>query len=234
MASAATGDGAGRKMIANGKSTSAPAMATPTTLARLEDPRCWHARGEVGIQQRKPARRASDAIALPMAPPPPKGRVVPVQKVVLEEDEYVERLGDIIEGDYFPHNAKMHRALSVLAQGNGVAGKMTPSDGGSIGTPSSLRLSTPGGSTPGRGESSVDGGGRGSDGGEGKAAGTGGALTKFVARHTSEDNQAFAELQVRIACCSLPCVVKDMVTYCQCDEYCCSMIYDSVLDPCVQ
>lgn len=195
MASAAAGNSGARvPMISNGASTSRRAMPTPNTLAKLEDPRAWHARGEVGIQKPKPSSRSTGAIALVMAPPPPKGRPVAAKKVVLEEDEYVERLGDIIEGDYFPHNVKMKRALSGLAQG---AGSSTPSGRRFIGTPSSVASSTPGGATPGP-ESGA--GVEGQSGGERatKKAGTGGALTKFVATHTSEDNQAFAELQVRL------------------------------------
>ncbi|CAN0166320.1 unnamed protein product, partial [Hapterophycus canaliculatus] len=89
-------------------------IPSPNTLARLEDPRAWHARGEVGIQQPKRSGATDGAVGLPMAPPLPKGRPVPAKKAVLEEEEYVERLGEIIEGDYFPHNAKMYRALAGL------------------------------------------------------------------------------------------------------------------------
>lgn len=187
-------NGARLPMLTNGTSTSRRAMPTPNTLAKLEDPRAWHARGEVGIQKPKPSSRTTGAIALVMAPPPPKGRPVAAKKVVLEEDEFVERLGDIIEGDYFPHNTKMKRALSGLAQG---AGNGTPSGRGFIDTPSSVSSSTPGGSTPAPGSGAVV---QGEGGGEraAKQAGTGGALTKFVAAHTSEDNQAFVELQVRL------------------------------------
>lgn len=212
MANASTGDGARLKMIANGESTSRQAMLTPTTLARLEDPRAWHARGEVGIQRSKRDPRTANDIALPMAPPLPKGRVIPVKKVVLEEDEYVERLGDIIEGDYFPHNARMLRALSGLVQGAGVPGSATPSGGGFMGTPSSVSLSTPGGTTPGRGAAAI-GKGKGSTD---ASAGTGGALTKFVATHTSEDNQAFAELQVGAHHFQTPTNEQVVATRCVC------------------
>lgn len=177
-------------------------MPSPGTLQRMEDPRAWHARGEVGIQHpRRPAGPAGGgAVALPMAPPPPKGRMVPAKKTVLEEEEYVDRLGEIIEGDYFPHNAKMNRTLADLA-GNGIGNtpSRTPSASSVVGTPSSvIGMPTPGGSVP------RPGGGLGANGGGGssglrsssKEAGTGGALTKFVATHTSEDNKAFAELQV--------------------------------------
>lgn len=175
-------------------------MPSPGTLQRMEDPRAWHARGEVGIQPaRRPGVAGAGAITLPMAPPLPKGRPVPAKKAVLEEEEYVERLGEIIEGDYFPHNAKMHRALSGLS-GHGQGHRNTPSQTPTA-TPSSM-IGGPsqGGSTPGHGGGSGDKG----NGGEAVArsssssqeAGTGGALTKFVATHTSEDIQAFAELQV--------------------------------------
>lgn len=189
MAAKAPGDGARLKMItASGGRLEVP---SPNTLARLEDPRAWHARGEVGIQQPKRSA-AGGVVALPMAPTLPKGRPVPVKKEVLEEEEYVERLGEIIEGDYFPHNAKMYQALASLARSGGTSSR-TPG-GSMVNTPSSVsELPTPGG-----------GGDRGSsEGGAGqnpssKEAGTGGALTKFVATHTSEDNQAFAELQVGV------------------------------------
>lgn len=192
------GDGQRPKLIDNGGSTSrVGGMATPNTLARIEDPRAWHARGEVGIQQlNRKSQLATDAIALPMAPPLPEGRPIRARKVVLEEDEYVERLGDIIEGDYFPHNAKMYRALSSLAEGvHGGGGSNTPSgrDRAFVGTPSSVVSATPGASTPGRDASGLSGVGK---EGSKRAMGTGGALTAFVARHTSEDNEAFAELQV--------------------------------------
>lgn len=167
-------------------------MPSPGTLQRLEDPRAWHARGEVGIQAARRPSAGTQAIALPMAPPLPKGRPVPVKKTVLEEEEYVDRLGEIIEGDYFPQNAKMTRALAGLA-GHGTGN--TPSH--MAATPSSVtEAATPGGSTPGRGGKLGSGDTTG-DRKSSKEAGNGGALTKFVATHTSEDNQAFAELQVR-------------------------------------
>ena len=168
-------------------------MPSPGTLQRLEDPRAWHARGEVGIQAARRPSAGTGAVGLPMAPPLPKGRPAPVKKTVLEEDEYVDRLGEIIEGDYFPRNAKMTRALAGLA-GHG-AGNSTPSH--MAATPSSVtEAATPGGSTPGRGGQLGSGDASG-DHKSSKEAGIGGALTKFVATHTSEDNQAFAELQVR-------------------------------------
>lgn len=200
MSSSVAGDRAQPKMIANGKK-SRQDMPTPNTLARIEDPRAWHARGEAGIQRPKPVHGGSEAITLPMAPPLPKGRAVPVKKVVLEEEEYIERLGDIIEEDYFPHNSKMHSALLGLTQGTpgDVTGNggSTPSRRAFMGTPSSSEVSTPVVSTPGLGGTGSSGEGRG-----GKPAGTGGALTKFVAMHTSEDNQAFAELQVQPVFCA--------------------------------
>lgn len=202
MATSASGGGAHPKMIGNdNKPSSTP--ATPNTLAKLEDPRAWHARGEVGIVRRRNPSASKKGtedsmIAYPMAPPIPRGRAVPVKKKVLEEEEYVDRLGDIIESDYFPYNAKMMRTLAGL--GGAAAGVTTSA--GFIATPSSAGFATPGGSTPGPGESaSGEGDGRGSPSeekvGGALATGRGGALTRFVATHTSEDNEAFAELQVR-------------------------------------
>lgn len=188
MPSMSAADGAKLQALAGGRLE----MPSPGTLQRLEDPRAWHARGEVGIHTARRPSAGTRAVALPMAPPLPKGRPVPVKKTVLEEEEYVERLGEIIEGDYFPQNAKMTRVLAGLA-GHGSGN--TPSH--IAATPSSvIGAPTPGGSTPGRG----GGGAPGTTGDRisSKEAGTGGALTKFVARHTSEDNQAFAELQVRV------------------------------------
>lgn len=184
-------------------------IPTPNTLALLEDPRSWHVRGEVGIQRKRHRRDDSNTeamVAYPMAPPPPRDRAIPSRKVVLEEEEYMERLGDIIEGDYFPHNAKMSRALTRMAQ-NGATGVRegvtTPSGRSVIGTPSTLGSTTPASISFG------DGSGAGASGvsiarGKGKGTpGTGGALTKFVATHTSEDNEAFAELQVIAHCLAL-------------------------------
>eukprot|EP00752_Nemacystus_decipiens_P007991 g7139.t1 len=163
-------------------------MPSPGTLQRLEDPRAWHASGEGGVQRRR-SSAGNQAVALPLAPPQPKGRPVAVKKTVLEEEEYVDRLGEIIEGDYFPQNAKMTRALAGLA-GHGPGN--TPSH--MAGTPSSLPGAvTPGGSTPRRGGQLGSGDSVGDR--TSSNAGTGGALTKFVATHTSEDNEAFAELQ---------------------------------------
>lgn len=171
-------------------------MPSPGTLQRLEDPRAWHARGDVGIHaaRRSSAGIGTRAVALPMAPPLPKGRPVPVKKTVLEEEEYVDRLGEIIEGDYFPQNAKMVRALAGLA-GHGPGN--TPSSHTPATPPSVTGVPTPGGSTPGRGGEQPGSSDATGDRKSSKEAGTGGALTKFVATHTSEDNQAFAELQVR-------------------------------------
>eukprot|EP00903_Cladosiphon_okamuranus_P011850 g11133.t1 len=127
-----------------------------------------------------------------MAPPLPRGRPVPVKKTVLEEEEYVDRLGEIIEGDYFPQNAKMARALAGLA---GHGPYSTPSSQ-TRATPSSMTgAPTPGGSTRGRGEGLPGSSDATGDRKSSKEAGSGGALTTFVATHTSEDNQAFAELQ---------------------------------------
>lgn len=208
----------GLKMVtsegaSNSVSMKRSSIPTPNTLALLEDPRSWHVRGEVGIQHKRHRRddANTDAIvAYPMAPPPPRGRAIPSSKVVLEEEEYVERLGDIIEGDYFPHNAKMSRALVKMAQ-NGAAGAResanSPSGRSVIGTPSS----TPGGSTP-VSMSLGDGSGAGASGARGKGKGTpgtGGALTRFVATHTSEDNEAFAELQVTAYCLALTPLLPD-------------------------
>ena len=168
-------------------------MPSPGTLQRLEDPRAWHARGEVGIHAaRRPSTGTARAVAHPMAPPLPKGRPVPVKKTVLEEEEYVDRLGEIIEGDYFPQNAKMARAIAGLAGSNNTPSRMAA-------TPSSVTWEpTPGGCTPGPGGHPASSSSDNTGGSKlSKKAGTGGALTKFVATHTSEDNQAFAELQVR-------------------------------------
>lgn len=180
-------------------------MPSPSILQRMEDPRAWHARGEVGIQHpRRPSGPpGGGAITLPMAPPLPNGRMVPAKKTVLQEEEYVDRLGEIIEGDYFPHNAKMHRTLADLAghgqrNGNGNTPR-TPGERSILGTPSSVvGIPTPGGSIPRPGGELGANGGGGVSGlrSSSNEAGTGGALTKFVATHTSEDNQAFAELQV--------------------------------------
>ncbi|CAM9203798.1 unnamed protein product [Discosporangium mesarthrocarpum] len=155
--------------------------ATPNTLARLEDPRPWHARGEVGIQCSR--KKRPDELSVPMAPPPPvTGLPLPRKKVVLEEDEYVERLGEIIEGDYFPFNVRMTRALK------GEAEQSTPLEGIS-GTP----ISSPGGSTLSHGGHKRKPSDR-DDAGKKPGSGKGGALTKFVSTHTSEDNESFAEL----------------------------------------
>lgn len=202
MPSNVSSDGAMLKIIAaDGGGLQIP---SPGTLQRMEDPRAWHARGEMGIQHpRRPAGPAGGgAISLPMAPPLPKGRMVPAKKAVLEEEEYVDRLGEIIEGDYFPHNVKMHRALADLAgHGHSNGGNTptgTPGSSSVVGTPSSvIGIPAPGRAIPRRGgELGANGVGSGQRP-TSNEAGTGGALTKFVATHTSEDNQAFAELQVR-------------------------------------
>ncbi|CAM9149982.1 unnamed protein product [Ectocarpus sp. 4 AP-2014] len=186
------GDGARPKMItADGSKFE---VATPTTLARLEDPRAWHARGEGGIQRPRP-RPGSGGIALPMAPPLPKGRSVPLKKTVLEEEEYVDRLGEIIEGDYFPNNAKMYRALAGLADhGQDPTPSRTPAVGSMVGTPVT-ELRSIDESTDGNGRDLRVNGGDSEGPSSSKDAGNGGALTKFVATHTSEDNEAFTELQ---------------------------------------
>ncbi|CAN0435584.1 unnamed protein product, partial [Ectocarpus sp. 8 AP-2014] len=119
------------------------------------------------------------------------------KKTVLEEEEYVDRLGEIIEGDYFPNNAKMYRALAGLADhGQDTTPSRTPAGGSMVGTPVT-GLRSIGESTGGDGLELRVNGGDSKGPSSSKDAGNGGALTKFVATHTSEDNEAFAELQVR-------------------------------------
>lgn len=211
---AASRSGAPKSITAGGTENSS-AMLTPTTLAKMEDPRAWHARGEAGIRPAKPPARVDDVVAPPMAPPPPRGHTLPAQKTVLEEDEYVERLGDIIEKDYFPHNSRMSRALAGLGGSAADGSSSAHGVGGFAATP------TPGGATPGGAESQSGRGGeggertghRGGAGQEGEASGRGGALTKFVATHTSEDNQAFAELQVTPCPNALPHVARHALSF---------------------
>lgn len=72
---------------------------TPTPLRKMEDPSLWH------VLPSRDSRRKSEQ---PMAPPPSKKK-----RVVLDEDQYVETLGKVIERDYFPDLDKYRTHLEV-------------------------------------------------------------------------------------------------------------------------
>ena len=72
---------------------------TPTPLRMMEDPTLWHI---------MPSRSNKKKEESKMLPPPPKKR-----KIVLDEDEYVEAIGKVIERDYFPDLDKYRSYLEV-------------------------------------------------------------------------------------------------------------------------
>ena len=72
---------------------------TPTPLRMMEDPTLWHI---------MPSRSNKKKAESKMPPPPPKKR-----KVVLDEYEYVEAIGKVIERDYFPDLDKYRSYLEV-------------------------------------------------------------------------------------------------------------------------
>ena len=75
---------------------------TPTPLRKMEDPSLWHVLPSRD-ERRKPNK--------PMAPPPPKKK-----RIVLDEDQYVETLGKVIERDYFPDLDKYRTHLEVRVE----------------------------------------------------------------------------------------------------------------------
>lgn len=72
---------------------------TPTPMRMMEDPTLWHV---------MPSRKSKSKKDDPMPPPPKKGK-----RIVLDEDEYVETLGKVIERDYFPDLDKYRTHLEV-------------------------------------------------------------------------------------------------------------------------
>ena len=71
---------------------------TPTPLRMMEDPTLWHVMPS--RSQRKKEKKSTTAPAKK-------------QKIVLDEDQYVEMVGKVIERDYFPDLDKFRTHLEV-------------------------------------------------------------------------------------------------------------------------
>ena len=72
---------------------------TPTPVRMMEDPTLWHV-----MPSRKSKSKRNDSM-----PPPPRKE----KKIVLDEEEYTETLGKVIERDYFPDLDKYRTHLEV-------------------------------------------------------------------------------------------------------------------------
>lgn len=80
-----------------------PAVSeTPTPLKLMEDPTLWHVMPSRS-QRKKEAK-------LPAVPAKKK-------RVVLNEEQYVEMIGNVIERDYFPQLDKYRTHLEVNPHG---------------------------------------------------------------------------------------------------------------------
>ena len=80
-----------------------PAVSeTPTPLKMMEDPTLWHVMPSRS-QRKKEAK-------LPAVPAKKK-------RVVLNEEQYVEMIGNVIERDYFPQLDKYRTHLEVNRHG---------------------------------------------------------------------------------------------------------------------
>ena len=72
----------------NSKDVKQIKQQTPTPMRKMEDPSLWH------VMRSRSTRKQQSGV---MKPPPPKKK-----KIVLDEDEYLETMGKVIERDYFP------------------------------------------------------------------------------------------------------------------------------------
>lgn len=85
---------------------------TPSPLRRMEDPCQDHI-----MPSRKDKKKKDERALMPPPTAPPsrrRGRQPPPQLHALDEDTFVDAIGEIIERDFFPELPKLHRQMKWL------------------------------------------------------------------------------------------------------------------------
>eukprot|EP00624_Nannochloropsis_granulata_P001139 evm.model.NODE_15301_length_14779_cov_26.990324.1 len=84
-------------------------LPTPSPLRRMEDPCADH----IMPSRNNKRKKEKNALMLPPAVPPSRTRRK-TQPQVLDEDTFVDAMGEIIERDFFPELPRLHRQVKWL------------------------------------------------------------------------------------------------------------------------
>lgn len=186
-------------------------MPTPSPLRRLEDPVRDHVLPSRKQQQQQPGGGGGGSGRELMPPPAPRAPRPGARKAAeaLDEETFVEAMGEIIERDFFPELPRLQRQVKWLeALERGGAGRRAESlTDVRRAVRSELRRDSAGGGGGGAGDattplvggsfssaSSVASGDGGAQGGDGGGGALPVSLDQFLARFQSEDDAAFDAL----------------------------------------